>query len=90
MQFPEKIAALLLGEEYRTDEIGMSNASVLLFQDKVHKIQNDDAEAANEYQMMTWLRGKKFIAALLSMTKFQNNAFCRLFNLHLLYSYRQP
>ena len=60
MQFPEKIAALLLGEEYRTDEIGMSNASVLLFQDKVLKIQNDDAEAANEYQMMTWLRGKKF------------------------------
>ncbi|MCI8773730.1 MAG: hypothetical protein HFI50_07320 [Lachnospiraceae bacterium] len=90
MQFPEKIAALLLGEEYRTDDIGMSNASVLLFQDKVLKIQNDDAEAANEYQMMTWLRGKKFIAALLSMTKFQNNAFGRLFNLHLLYSYRQP
>lgn len=58
MQFPEKIAALLSGEEYRTDDIGMSNASVLLFSDKVLKIQNDDEEAQNEYRMMTWLRGK--------------------------------
>lgn len=58
MQFPGKIAALLSGEKYKTDDIGMSNASVLLFQDKVLKIQNDDAEAANEYRMMKWLHGK--------------------------------
>ena len=58
MHFPEKIAALLSGEKYKTDDIGMSNASVLLFQDKVLKIQDDNAEASNEYRMMTWLQGK--------------------------------
>lgn len=66
MQFPKKIAALLSGEEYKTDSIGMSNASILLFRDKVLKIQNDDAEAANEYQMMTWLRGKLAVPEVLA------------------------
>lgn len=58
MQFPAKIAALISGELYRTDDIGMSDASVLLFGDKVLKIQKNDEESLNEYRMLTWLNGK--------------------------------
>lgn len=58
ISFPAKIAALISGETYQTDEIGMSDASVLLFEDKVLKIQESNEEAFNEYRMLTWLGGK--------------------------------
>lgn len=58
ISFPAKIAALISGETYQTDEIGMSDASVLLFEDKVLKIQESNEEAFNEYRMLTWLSGK--------------------------------
>lgn len=58
LQFPPKIASLISDRTYQADDIGMSDASVFLFQDKVLKIQKDDEEAENEYRMMTWLRGR--------------------------------
>ena len=39
MQLPEKIAKLISNEIYTTDKIGMSESSVLLFENKVLKIQ---------------------------------------------------
>lgn len=58
MELPEKIYHLISDEKYLTDEVGMSEASVLMFKDKVLKIQKCSEEAENEYHMMTWLRGK--------------------------------
>lgn len=39
MQLPETIMNLIADEQYITDDIGMSDSSVLIFSDKVLKIQ---------------------------------------------------
>lgn len=75
MQLPEKIAALISEEKYQADNIGMSDASVLLFKDKVLKIQNDDQETENEYQMMSWLCGKLPVPKVLAYEKDGRNSW---------------
>lgn len=57
MFLPEKIRGLC-GREYETDDVGMSGASILLFEDKVLKVQEYDAEARNEYEMLQYLQGR--------------------------------
>lgn len=52
MQLPETITNLIAGEQYITDDIGMSDSSVLIFSDKVLKIQKDNKESQNEYSIM--------------------------------------
>lgn len=52
MQLPETIMNLIAGEQYITDDIGMSDSSVLIFSDKVLKIQKDNKESQNEYIIM--------------------------------------
>ncbi len=69
LQFPSQIASLISDRTYQTDDIGMSDASVLLFQDMVLKIQRDDEETENEYRMMTWLRGKLSVPDALAFEK---------------------
>lgn len=58
MQLPESIHKLITDESYETDDIGMSGSSVLVFADKVLKIQERSRESENEYRMMAWLQGK--------------------------------
>lgn len=55
LELPEGIRKYLPDETYETDHTGMSDSSVLLFQDKVLKIQKNTAEAENEYRMLQWL-----------------------------------
>lgn len=55
MQLPEKIHALISDEAYQVDGIGMSEASIFVFEDKVLKIQERNIESENEFQMLTWL-----------------------------------
>lgn len=57
-KLPEKINALIADEKYSIDEIGMSESSVLLFHDKVLKIQRYCKEVENEHRIMLWLNGK--------------------------------
>ena len=52
MQLPETITNLIADEQYITDDIGMSDSSVLIFSDKVLKIQKDNKESQNEYIIM--------------------------------------
>lgn len=52
VQLPETITNLIAGEQYITDDIGMSDSSVLIFSDKVLKIQKDNKESQNEYSIM--------------------------------------
>lgn len=58
MQIPESIKKLISDEEYRIDDIGLSGSSVLVFRDKVLKIQPKNGESENEYRIMSWLGGK--------------------------------
>lgn len=57
-QLPDSIKKYLTGETYETDHIGMSDSSVLLFRDKILKVQQNTKEAENEYCMLQWLSGR--------------------------------
>lgn len=58
MFLPETIRALLPEAEYTLDDLGRSQAQVLLFEDRVLKIEKDCNASANELNMMRWLQGK--------------------------------
>ena len=58
MQLPKRIMKMIAGETYESDSIGLSDSSVLIFDDKVLKIQEYSQEAENEYNMLRWLVGK--------------------------------
>lgn len=57
-KLPEKIRNLIADETCQTDKIGMSEACVLILQEKILKIGAYSEESENEYRMMTWLSGK--------------------------------
>ena len=58
MLLPQKIQNLIESEAYNTDDYGMSGSCVLLFEEKVLKIQNPGPEAENELSMLQYLQGK--------------------------------
>lgn len=58
MQLPDKIQKLLADEGYKTDDMGMSGSSVLLYENKVLKVQENSEEAGNEVRMLRYLKGK--------------------------------
>ena len=58
MIIPEKISSLISDKTYRTDEIGMSQSSILIFDEKVLKIGIHSEESDNECRMMKYLYGK--------------------------------
>ena len=58
MFLPETIRALLPEAEFTLDDLGRSQAQVLLFEDCVLKIEKDCNASAKELNMMRWLHGK--------------------------------
>ncbi len=58
MDLPAGIKELIGDEEYHIDEIGLSDSQVIIFQDKILKIQEIGEESDNEYNMMQWLQGR--------------------------------
>lgn len=58
MNIPESIRSCIGDRPFQTDEIGRSEAQVLMFDDMVLKIQQECNVSANEYYMMYWLQGK--------------------------------
>ena len=58
IDMPDSIKNALEGLTYEIDSVGMSGSSILLFADRVLKIQEDSAEARNEAQAMQWLAGR--------------------------------
>ena len=55
---PDAIRAILGGAPYTTDHIGMSDAQVRLYPDKVLKILPDNGESAREVDVLRWLAGR--------------------------------
>lgn len=66
MRLPATIQQMISQEPYKTDDYGMSASSVLVFQDKVLKIQECGRESENEHRMMAWLQGKLPVPQVLS------------------------
>ncbi len=58
MILPNSIREIIGDREYKTDNIGMSDSQVLLFDDMVLKIQPETCEAQTERGVMSWLRDK--------------------------------
>ena len=58
IDIPEKIKSILGSSVCNSDTVGMSEASVLLFEDKVLKIDRICEESENEKEVMLWLKGR--------------------------------
>lgn len=58
MILPNKIKHKIDLRDGTLDQIGLSGASVYLFDDMVLKIQPNNTESDNEYRMIQWLQGK--------------------------------
>lgn len=75
MQLPAKISNLILEKDYQTDTIGMSDSSVLIFSDKVLKIQPCSEESENEYRMMLWLQGRLPVPQVLVYETWEDKSY---------------
>ena len=56
--FPKAIEKFICDKPFSIDETGMSDSSVLIFDDVVLKIQKDSPLIKNEQTMMNWLENK--------------------------------
>ena len=55
---PRVIAEKIRDEDFETDAVGRSDSAVLLFADKVLKIEKTSTVSDNEYAVLRWLDGK--------------------------------
>lgn len=55
---PKQINEIVGNEPYERNEVGKSGSDVLIFPEYVLKTQASSAQVANEYNMITWLKGK--------------------------------
>lgn len=72
---PDKIKNLIAEEAYSIDDMGMSHSTVLLFSDKILKIQEISEEAENEYRAMEWLQGKLPVPKVLGYERDEKNIY---------------
>ncbi len=75
MMLPQTIQSLLQGADYQLDQVGMSRSQVLLFPDKVLKIQETSEEARREYRLLSWLDGKLPVPRVLAWEEQDGSAF---------------
>lgn len=66
LQIPDQIKELIGDEPYYIDDIGKSESQVILFSDKVLKIQKVSDESVNEIQVLTWLEDKLSVPEVLA------------------------
>lgn len=55
---PQELKILLGNSSFEVDTVGLSGSRVMLFDDRVLKIQPDSPESKTEFTMMTWLSDK--------------------------------
>ena len=58
MKLPENIKKLIAGKDYKTDDIGMSKASVKVYDDCVLKIANKSKHNDETIEVMKWMEEK--------------------------------
>lgn len=75
IHIPDKIKRIIEKENYSTDNIGLSESTVLIFEDKVLKIQDVKEETENEHLMMQWLYGKLPIPEIIAYEKEEEKAY---------------
>lgn len=75
MDFPKIFDKYIKNTEYCSDRIGKSDAGVYLFDDFVLKVQPNSIEAANELQMLQWLKGKVNVPDIIEQTVENDNSY---------------
>lgn len=55
---PDRIKNIIQDDEYELDRMGLSSSHVMLFRDKVLKIQDITEESVNEAEAFQWLKDK--------------------------------
>ena len=68
MYLPDHIRRHLPEGQYVIDDVGRSQAQVLMFDDRVLKIEKDCNSSANEANMMRWLQGKLPVPEIIAST----------------------
>lgn len=58
INLPEELKEMIVGQDYEVDSIGMSGSEILMFEDKVLKVQPETEETKSECMMLKWLEGK--------------------------------
>lgn len=58
MELPTCIREHIVKEDFQLDDVGMSASTIMLFEDKVLKIQDIAEESETEYQVMEWLKDR--------------------------------
>ena len=72
MKLPYNIQKMIRNEDLMIDNMGMSNAKVISFNDMVLKIENQGEESDNEHKMMAWLKDKIPVPEILCLEQVDN------------------
>ena len=75
MFLPESIRKHLPEKDYSLDSVGCSQAQVLLFDDRVLKIEKDCNASANELNMMRWLQGRLPVPEIIAADKVEDTRY---------------
>lgn len=75
MYLPDDIRRHLPEGQYVIDDVGRSQAQVLMFDDRVLKIEKDCNSSANEVNMMRWLQGKLPVPQIIASTCESNTRY---------------
>ena len=75
VSIPEKIRLMLAGREYETDDIGMSQAKILIFDDCVLKIAPYNKRNEETVRVMRWLDGRLPVPRVLCYDRDQERQF---------------
>lgn len=75
MFLPDSIRVHLPEERFSLDQIGRSGASVMLFPDRVLKVEKDCNVSANEHNMMRWLQGKLPVPEIIAEENVDGNRY---------------
>jgi len=75
LDLPAKIRSLIGEGEYIIDTVGKSDSTVILFEDKVLKIQLISEESENEYRIMQWLQDKLPVPQVLGFEKDKKKSY---------------
>lgn len=69
INFPERIKALVAGKNFTSDDIGKSQAKVLMFDDCVLKIEDASSKIDETVAVICWLEGKLPVPKVIAYEK---------------------
>jgi kanamycin kinase/aminoglycoside 3'-phosphotransferase-3 len=65
-KIPQSIADMVGGRSFYLDDIGRSDSKILLFEDRVLKIEKMTENARREYEILSFLQGKLPVPKILA------------------------